>query len=426
VAPKTCLIPLIATSAERNIKLLIDHQCPQCGAPAVLTDTDRLFTCEYCKVNSYLQQVGFFRYVLPHRAPADTNLVYLPYWRFKGMLFASMIDGIHHKFTDISYPAISSRHFPASIGLRSQALRLRFISPDMQGKFFHPQTPIEKILETVENGFTKSLPRPALYQSHIGESLSIIYSPFYIRDRVYDAILNKPVSPVLSEDGLADSIPGGQPDWGIRFLPTLCPSCGWDLEGRRDSLILICRNCDSVWQPERNKFRSIHFRHLTAKDGNAVFLPFWRIKAEISGIRLKSYADMVRIGNLPRVIQDGWENVEFCFWALAFKVRPEVFVRLNRNITLTQPQAPLIEGVPDGRIYPVNLPVNEAAESLKIILASFMKPPGTLLPRLPRIEIRPKSFLLVFIPFQDKHHELVHHNYRMAVNKNLLAMAKNL
>src|SRR3989339_2060059 len=33
----------------------------------------------------------------------------------------------------------------------------------------------------------------------------------------------------------------------FRFVPTLCPHCGWDMEGQKDSLVLICRNCDSAW-----------------------------------------------------------------------------------------------------------------------------------------------------------------------------------
>jgi NADH pyrophosphatase NudC (nudix superfamily) len=31
-----------------------------------------------------------------------------------------------------------------------------------------------------------------------------------------------------------------------------CPHCGWDMEGGKDSLVLICRNCNIAWTcPER-------------------------------------------------------------------------------------------------------------------------------------------------------------------------------
>ncbi|MGD9137268.1 MAG: hypothetical protein PVH42_10930, partial [Desulfobacterales bacterium] len=39
---------------EAAINVLIEYQCPQCGAPATIEETDRLFTCQFCRVNSYL------------------------------------------------------------------------------------------------------------------------------------------------------------------------------------------------------------------------------------------------------------------------------------------------------------------------------------------------------------------------------------
>ena len=74
-------------------RLLIDHQCPQCGAPATLEETERLFTCPFCRVKSYLVTRDYFRYMLPHAAPAGKSLVFLPYWRFKGSFFVSLPGG---------------------------------------------------------------------------------------------------------------------------------------------------------------------------------------------------------------------------------------------------------------------------------------------------------------------------------------------
>ena len=55
---------------------IIEHQCPQCGAPAELEETDRLFQCGYCRVKSYLTIPDYFRYTLPHHAPAGKELIY--------------------------------------------------------------------------------------------------------------------------------------------------------------------------------------------------------------------------------------------------------------------------------------------------------------------------------------------------------------
>ena len=98
----------------KSSNLLIEHQCPQCGAPATLEETDHLFSCEFCRVKSYLLS-RVFRYVLPHNAPSNKELVFLPYWRFKGMLFFCISNGIKQKIVDVSQQGISSPLFPPSL-----------------------------------------------------------------------------------------------------------------------------------------------------------------------------------------------------------------------------------------------------------------------------------------------------------------------
>ena len=74
-----------------------------------------------------------------------------------------------------------------------------------------------------------------------------------------------------------------------------------------------------------------------------MYLPFWRIKAGVSGIDLDSYADLVKIANLPKAMQENWNDVPFYFWAPAFKIRPKVFLRLANNVTLAQPRERLLD-----------------------------------------------------------------------------------
>ena len=407
-------------------EILIQHQCPQCGAPATLKETDRLFACEFCRVKSYLLQDKFFRYLLPNAAPKNKNLVFFPYWRFKGMLFSCVESGIKHRFIDVSHQAVESDYFPISVGLRSQALKLNFVVPETRGYFLKPTRPFNHVMDFFKHRFSTSLPKPIYHQSHIGETLSLIYSPFYAEDKLFDAILNQPVSPVLPDDFDATVFQGGRAGGRINFIPTLCPACGWDLEGSRDALVLNCRNCNSVWRPDTNGFKKLTFGFMPAKEKNVMYLPFWRIKADVTGITLNSYADMVRIANVPKAIQKKWEDVEFRFWAMAFKVRPQVFVRLARNITLAQPQEKLVRELPDDSLHPVTLPIEEAIESLTINLASFMKPQKDLLPILGDITIKPKSYLLVYIPFLEHHHEFIQPELHLTINKNQLKLASNL
>jgi len=368
----------------------------------------------------------YFRYFLPHRSGNDQDLVYFPYWRFKGMLFFCGPSGITNRFVDVSHQAIVTPYFPISVGVRSQAMKLRFVSSGMEGRFLNPRQSFEEIAANFENRFGKALPKPILHQAHIGESLSLIYSPFHLKDKLYDAILDKPVSAKIDEDFNIDDFEGGSPKWHIRFVSTLCPNCGWDLKGQRDALVLLCKNCNSTWYPVGKKLKQLKFARIPGDDDNTIYLPFWRIRADISGINLKSYADLIRIANLPKAVQSGWDDIPFRFWIPAFKVRPQLFLRLASHLTVSQPRKELIPELPGNRIHPSTLPFNEAIESLAITLAEFMKPRKTLMEKFHNIDIEAKSFTLVFVPFNEEHHEFIQHEYQIAINKNVMALSKNL
>lgn len=409
------------------MRILIDHQCPQCGAPSVLEETDRLFSCHFCRVKSFLHVKDHFRYILPNKAPANQELFYFPYWRFKGMLFSCTSAGIREQFIDVSYQAIDNAHFPVSVGLRSQALKMRFATSDTQGIFLEPQYTADEIIQIFENRFTQNLPKPIYHQEHIGESLSIVYSPFYLSNRLYDAVLDEPLPNAKQQQIALEHFSKVKPNWPLNFLPTLCPGCGWDMQGNRDALALICRNCNSGWLPVGKKFRRIKTGYLRQAVKNPLHLPFWRIKANVDGIDLQTYADLVKVANLPKTVQDEWHQQDFYFWIPAFKLRPRVFMQLANSITLSQPpEKHIAYALPSSDPLSVTLPVTEAIESLKINLACFMRPQIERFPELGQIHINPQQLNLIYIPFSIGHHEYVQPTYQVAINKNLVSLSKNL
>jgi len=412
----------------RSFNLQIEHQCPQCGAPVTLDETDRLFTCGFCRVRSYLNTKDYFRYLLPDKAPEDKTLLYFPYWRFKGMLFSCVSDGVRQKFIDVSHQALASHYFPHSLGFRSQTQKLRFVSPETDGVFLHPDQSFDHVMQVFEERFQSNLPQPVFHQTHIGESISLIYAPYYAADKLYDAVLNEPTSKTLPPDFDQAAGAGGRPDWRLEFLPTLCPNCGWDLESANDALVLICKNCNSAWKPGNTRLQRLKFKHMpaTARGEEVIYLPFWRIKADITGIDLVSFADLVKTANLPKVLKDEWQDIPFHFWSLGFKIRPQTFLPLATKITLSQPRESLSAELPEGELYPVTLPVEEAVESLKITLANFIKPRRKQYPRLNTIKITPKSYLLVYFPFYKKHHDLTQPLFKFTILKNQLKLAGNL
>ncbi|MFZ7113058.1 MAG: hypothetical protein ACOWYE_15350 [Desulfatiglandales bacterium] len=411
----------------RETGLQIEHQCPQCGAPITLNEADHLVSCGFCRVRSFVVSRDQFHYILPHNAPAGKSLIYVPYWRFKGMLFSCLDEEIRHRIVDSSCQALQAASLPPSLGLRSQTLKLRFLGPETEGAFLKPRLSRKAFMTLIDQQFRELLPKPVFHQSFIGETLSLIYSPFYVDSGIHDAILNRPLAGDVQEDADLESLKDARPQWRIRFVPALCPNCGWDLDGERDSLVLVCRNCNSAWQAGKEGFAGINFVHMPEKGEDVTYLPFYRIKAEITGITLESYADLVRVGNLPKVVQPQWENIPFRLWFPAFKVRPKDLLGFSRNLTLSQPREALVSGFPDGNtIHPVTLAVREALDGLKITLASFLKPRRIMFPKLSAIRIKPEKYVLVYLPFHRKGNELSQAAFRLRINQNLLSHARHL
>lgn len=406
----------------KKTDILIQHKCPQCGAPAVLEETDRLFECEYCKVRSYLLQKNFFRYILPHKASEDKEIVYFPYWRFRGTLFSCFAKkDIEEKFTDISYPAANTDELPMSLGFRTQALKLRFLSSEIKGNFVKPTLAIKDVMNIFRQIVNESTAEPPLYQKFIGDNLSLIYAPYYLQDDVWhDAILNAPL-PSLS----ASHAEYYKPDAQIHFIPALCPNCGGDLEGNRNALSLTCRRCYTIWKTEKNQLTPMSYAVIGSDVEDTVWMPFWKIKAEVSGVKLDSYADLIRLANLPKAVLKTDESEEFYFWIPAFRVFPLVFLRLARGMITVQPKDELTNQLPDGTVYSVTFPYSEAVRSLKIHVIGMIKPRKQLKNIIDKIEIRNPQALLVYVPFQDEAHELIHYEYHLSVHKNLFEILKD-
>jgi DNA-directed RNA polymerase subunit RPC12/RpoP len=407
----------------------IDYQCPQCGAPANLEETDRLFACPFCRVRSFLLTRDYFRYVLPAKNPADKDLIYFPYWRFKGTLLFSLPSGNEHKFLDVNQSAVDIPGAPATLGLRAQAMKLKFLSQDLTGRFISPTQSFSETFTAFQARCSQTLPKPILYSAHLGESMGLLYSPFYVRDRLYDAVLDQPVgngnrfpSARLADNELKDE----KQNWRVNFVPALCPDCGWDLEGERSALVLHCRNCTSSWYPSGEKLTRVQSDCLESAETGLFYLPFWQITCEMSDISLKNYGDLAKVANLPKLIDSSVAGREFRFWAPAFKLRAQAFLRLAGCFTLAQAQGLLAPALPPERHHAVTLPVEEACESLKVILAGFLKPRRRVAEMLTRITIHPTHFRLAYLPFNENQHDYIQVQTGQAVNKNLLSLSCHL
>jgi len=415
---------------ERNIKLSIEYQCPQCGAPAELTENDRIFSCAYCRVRSYLMPPGYFRYLLPHHAAETRELIYFPYWRIKGLLFSCVKNRIDGRFVDTSQQAVKSGYFPFSAGIRPQVDKLTFATRKSPGRFLRSDISLDGAVDRFKDSQARFVPKPIYHQAYIGDVVSLLYAPFYVADgRLYNAALNQPLTrgSRIPEDLAAMLETTRTIDNETRFFPTICPGCGWDMSGEKDAVVLLCPNCQTAWEPTLKGYKKRSFVSLVDVGARGTHLPFWRITADVDGAALNTVADFIRMANLTRPPKDSGTDSRFHFWVPAFKVQPKMFINLLRRLTAVQFQADDGERqLPRETMIPVNLPVSEAIQTLKIVFADFARPKWRVFPQLAQIRFTVRESLLVYIPFNDGHHDLIQPQLTLGIPKSLFKLAENL
>jgi len=114
----------------------IEQQCPQCGAPIILDETDRILTCGFCRIRVYLATEDHFRFYFPPKEGIAEPLYFLPFWRIKGLSYTIGESEILSKYFDTNFLAMDTDLLPHSLGLRPQAMKLFFVgSGDVSGRF---------------------------------------------------------------------------------------------------------------------------------------------------------------------------------------------------------------------------------------------------------------------------------------------------
>lgn len=407
----------------------IDHQCPQCGGPISLEETDRFFVCGFCRTRLYITSAGPFQYYLSPKNK-EGNLIYIPYWRFIGMVYAVQGANINHRILDTNRIAVPFNKLPFSMGVRPQTQHLKFAMGKMEGKFIKHTVSLSSVLSDTENQLAEMgvsvAAKDTIEKAYIGEMSSIIYAPYVqAGDFFVDAIQTKYkyLSDQSSEEIFADLQPAD--GWSPQFLPAMCPDCGWDLNGESESCVFICGNCSTAWASSHAGLKKIALGAALKQGENIVHIPFWRIKPAVSGVAMDSYADLVRFANLPKVVQPQWEATPLFFWAPAFKIHPSVFLRLGGMLTISTPEDISYDNIKLKSVYPVTLPLEEGVESLKIIFASLIVTKRKNYARLPDIKISAQESELIFLPFVSRGSELIYETHNLAIQKVALRYGRN-
>ena len=368
----------------------------------------------------------YFRYLLPHNPTVDRELIYFPFWRFKGILYSCVNAGVVSRFVDSSQQAIKSTHFPFSAGIRPQVGKLTFATEKSKGRFLRPDIPYADAINLFKTSLARFVPKPIYHQSYIGEIVSLLYAPFYLSGRLFDAMQNKPVTSRIP-DNLEDTLSRTEKvENRTRLFATICPACGWDLDGEKDAALLICKNCQTAWQPTKKGFKKLPLICLTEMGRFKTSFPFWRIAADVDGVSMGSVADFRRLANISQPAEEKDTEARFHFWVPAFKVRPKMLLTLSRRLTVAQIPVNGDKKLPEGAMIPANLPVTEAAQTLKIVFAELVRPSRIYFPRLSQIQIVARQALLVYIPFNEDHHDYIQPKLNIGIGKKLLKLAENM
>ena len=404
----------------------VEQECPQCGGRMDLEETDRLMACTYCGVKNFLYSPGLFRFVMGNNAPGK-EIVYVPYLRFKGSVFSCRVTGVSHRIVDFSRLGTPFKNFPFSLGLRPQTLKMRFAGPDVEGRFLKCFITSSDLLEEVSKQSPGTGEESVFHQALIGEAINLIYLPLYIEKSIlFDAVTNKPIVRIPEKDDLFATVTDDLSGQGLVFLSTLCPKCGWNLDGERDSIALVCKNCHTVWEAVKGRLDHVDFEMVAGRDRHSFFLPFWKMSVEAVNKGLSTYADFVRMANLPKVIKKSWEDKGVEFWSPAFKIRPKLFLYLARRLTISQIDFAGGDDLSSKRIHPVTLALSEAVQSLRVTLAASALNKKKVASFLPDIRFAIKSAMLVYLPFRETSHEMVQEQTGFAVNKNALKFSRFL
>jgi hypothetical protein len=451
----------------------LEHQCPQCGAPVSLEETDRIFACPYCRVRHYLYTPDYFRYYLPSGRTDNQTVFYLPYWRYKGMKIDIQTNTTKRDLIDRSFCATPCANVPMTLGYRSQTLKMKFVEPETPGRFLPPTTPLLDFLKMRENnlrpdafvevsgtktvwqsiggigrGLTGIASEPdvvvsqiqeTILQLFVGDVVSLIYAPFFLSDAMlFDGISGDRLGPapalakssgnVPSGGGATRSGTGGSTFGvvnGTWFLPALCPVCGWDLQGEKESCLMVCPQCRSAWNPSENGLKAVDVDISFSLPSADVWVPFWRIAVECSIAPLASIADFYRLAGIPRMILPADEEQPFHFWIPAFKSNPELFLKLGKIFIMQQGKIEKPSAAPSP-LYPVTLPLAEAFQGIAAFVTDMAPARKKIIPIVKSAQFSIKNSSLVFVPFVERGSEYVQPSCNVAINKNALRVGRAL
>ena len=388
----------------------LSHSCPQCGGPVTLSETDRLFTCDYCRVSHTITTRGPAHFYIPPRIDEKGELIYLPYRRFRGLGFTLSREGMSHRIMDTSFLAAELSGAPISLGLRTQALAMNFVEPRTPGVFLPPKV-------SFRQGLRKQAP-PAppgpVANAFIGDLESVIFSPIWrTTNGLLDGVTGAKITSTPSD---LPETSATRPDPGYTFVPSLCPACGWDLSGPGDSMVLQCEHCETHWSTFTGKVGQLDGAVQFLPHPDSTLLPFWDMT--ISFVRKGE--------DLPSHIRPPFPLAPTRFRIPAFKLHPELFLRLSRQFSGMRLPAPAQAFATDIHHLPVTLPLGEAIQALTVVPCKGVRQTRDVLETLKLGSLRLHHSRVLYVPFSKSGPDLVQMESGLAVQARAILWGMRL
>ncbi len=410
------------------MNLICVLECPQCGGNIELDECDRLLPCPYCGVSNYLLTGDLPRFFLPTSDP-EAEFIQVPYLRFRGSVFLCTEKEIVSRVVDLTTLGVPDcRFLPFTLGVRPQAMKLKYAGARQSGRLLKNQVGAGVVLDKAAKQAGQGSAGHIFHQALIGETTSLIYLPLQIAENlISDGVTN---DPLVSLPDAGDDFPNGiveeSQDWAPAFLPTICPGCGWNLTGAGDSVVMGCANCATFWRPAASGFQPMAFAAVPTVEKAAVYLPFWQVEAQAPEPALSTFHDFLTVTNQTHLLGRSGPDRSLNFFTPAFKIRPDIYLRIATLLTLSQWQIPApTELFPSGH-FPVTLRPAEAAQSLNLILGNSAADKKNIFPTLGRIAFRCGNITLLFLPFTDQGYNLYQHDTALSINRRLLEFSHYL
>lgn len=391
----------------------ITHECPQCGAPILFREAERILSCGFCKVRSLLRFGEPLRYVLPTSQALDDPLYFVPFWRIKGDLFWNRAGILQSKALDTTRPATDMIRLPLSLGFRPQAMKMRLSFPK-GAKIVVPNLSFQEVFGFLSKSFSflSGQEKTGTYGflSHLN---AFVYQPYYVSGKILcDGITGQRI-PELNTNNtfeIQDSA-----SYNVNLSPCICPLCGWDLKADTKSSFGICTNCNSVIDLVHDEMPKCEYS--IHKGDGEIYIPFWSIKSTVEALSIKTYADLIRYFNLPKALLPHLEDKEIYYYFPAIRLIPDVFIRVARLITIAQPDCTVEKELQNVESFPISIHHKDAKDILKILIWSMGPNKPELSKLIHRSDIQIIEAHLHFIPFLETHVEFTNPKLKVSFLK---------